>query len=114
MANVGRAFEGQAIRIHDGVDLPEFEMSADRVLSVVAKPYADKGAWALAAVAFFWHRAQEEGTSEEEFRGCFAPTQTLALYADLEALPAYRPARTVTPEEARKLLTRGIADPIGG
>jgi hypothetical protein len=38
----------------------------------------------------------------------------LGLYADLEALPAYRPARTVTPEEARKLLARGIADPIGG
>jgi hypothetical protein len=32
------------------------------------------------------------------------------LYADLEALPAYRPARTVTPEEAGKLLARGIAN----
>lgn len=89
-------------------------MSADRVLSVVAKPYADKGAWALAAVAFFWHRAQEEGTSEEEFRRMLGTDPDLGLYADLDALPAYRPARTVTPEEAGKLLARGRADPIGG
>jgi hypothetical protein len=87
-------------------------MPTHRVLAVVDKPYADKESWALAAVAFFWHRAQEEGTSEEEFRRMLRADQDFGLYADLEALPAYRPARTVTREEAGKLLARGIADPI--
>jgi len=87
---------------------------ADRVLAVVEKPFADKEAWALAAVAFFWHRAREAGTSEEQFRAMLRADPDLGLYADQAVLPVYRPARTVTREEAGKLLARGIAVPVVG
>lgn len=101
----------RAVRIAEGVELPEYALPADRVLPVVDVAYPDQETYLRHAIAFMWTKAQEEGALEGQFRAALQADEELAHLAD-EPFEAFEPAATITVDEANKLVEQGYAEAV--
>jgi hypothetical protein len=103
----------RALRIREGVELPEFSLDDKRCLAVSSdEPYASDEDYALAAIAFVWHTARLRGWNEDRLRPVLRRDPKLAPWANVKPLPEFKATGTLSRAEAAVLIDEGLAEPI--